>query len=334
MHEDLVPPDDIKGRSDEEIAAWKTEYDVLAGLNNLGHDVRSLGVATDIGPLRDAIVEWEPHIAFNLLEEFHGVALYDQHVAAYLELLRKPYTGCNPRGLLLAHDKALTKKILSYHRIAVPDFAVFPRGRAVRRPKELDFPLLVKSATDEASLGISQASIVHNDDKLQERVEFVHGHLNSDALVEEYIEGRELYVGVLGNRRLRTFPVWEMMFNNMPEGVAHIATAKVKWDLKYQQKHGIETTAAKNLPDGLEQQLLRLSKRIYHTLGLSGYARMDFRLTDDGKVYVLEANPNPNLAYGEDFAESAERVGLKYEVLLQRIITLGFSYPAEWKAFA
>ncbi len=331
MHEDLVPPENIEGLSDEEIADWKTEYDVVTGLSNLGHEVRPLGVSSDLGVIREAIVRWKPHIAFNLLEEFHGVAVYDQHVASYLELIQKPYTGCNPRGLLLAHDKTLSKKLLTYHRIAVPDFAVFVMRKKVKRPRRLKFPLLVKSATEEASLGISQASIVYNDEKLVDRVAFVHDQLSTDALVEEYIEGRELYVGVLGNTRLETFPIWEMLFTKMPDDVAHIATAKVKWDHKYQAKHGIITQAAKDLPGGLPTQLPRLCKRIYRILGLSGYARMDFRLSADGKVYCLEANPNPNLAYGEDFSESAERVGLSYEQLLQRILNLGFRYRALWK---
>lgn len=331
MHEDLVPPDALGEPEQRENADWKTEYDVVSELRKLGHDVRPLGVRCDLGPIRDAIVEWRPHIAFNLLEEFHGVAVYDQHMAAYLELMRQPYTGCNPRGLLLAHDKALSKKILAYHRIAVPEFVVVSRGTKFRRPKELRFPLLVKSATEDASLGISQASVVGNEAKLSDRVDFVREQLATDALVEEYIEGRELYVGVLGNRRLRTFPVWEMVFRGMPDGAAHIATAKVKWDHKYQAKYGITTEAAKHLPPGAEEQLDRLSKRIFKTLDLSGYARMDFRLTPDGKLYVLEANPNPNLARGEDFAESAARVGLKYGDLLQQILHLGFQYRAEWK---
>jgi D-alanine-D-alanine ligase len=331
MHEDLVPPASVEGLSDAQIAEWKTEYDVVTGLTNLGHEVKPLGVSRDLNVIHDAIVNWQPHIAFNLLEEFHGVTLYDQHVASFLELMRAPYTGCNPRGLMLAHDKVLCKKILSYHRIAVPDFALFARGRAVRRPKWLDFPLLVKSATEEASLGIAQASIVHNDEKLADRVAFVHDQLGTDALAEEYIDGRELYVGLLGNRRVATFPTWEMLFTNMPDGVAHIATAKVKWDHNYQQKHGITTAAAKDLPDGLAEHLPRLCRRIYRTLNMSGYARIDFRLRADGKLFVLEANPNPNLAYGEDFAESAQRVGLKYEPLLQKILNLGLSYQAEWK---
>lgn len=331
MHEALVPPASIKGLPDKEVAEWKTEYDVVAGLSNLGHDVRPLGVSNDLGVLRDAIVDWKPNIHFNLLEEFHGVTIYDQHVVSYLELMQQSYTGCNPRGLMLAHDKALSKKILTYHRVAVPDFTVFPLGRVVKRSTRLHFPLLVKSATEEASLGISQASLVTSDEKLKDRVAFIHEQLRTDALVEEYIEGRELYVGVLGNIRLTTLPIWEMLFSKMPDGVAHIATAKVKWDHDYQVRHGITTKQAKDLPVGLEEYLPKLCKRIYRLLSLSGYARLDFRLNDNGKVYLLEANPNPNLAYGEDFAESANQAGVKFEDLLHRIVNLGFRYRAGWK---
>lgn len=333
MHEALVPPASIKGISAKEMAEWKTEYDVVAGLTNLGHDARPLGVSNDLGVLRDAIVDWQPHIHFNLLEEFHGVTLYDTHVVSYLELMQQSYTGCNPRGLMLSHDKALSKKILSYHRIAVPDFAVYPIGRVIKPLRRLKFPLLVKSATEEASLGISQASIVTSDEKLKDRVAFVHEQVGTDALVEEYIEGRELYVGVMGNLRLRTLPVWEMVFTKMADGLARIATAKVKWDHDYQARHGIMTCAAAELPDGVAERLPRLCKRIYRILGLSGYARLDFRLKDDGKVYLLEANPNPNLAYGEDFAESANAAGMGFEELLQRIVNLGLGYRANWKEY-
>jgi D-alanine-D-alanine ligase len=331
MHEDLVPPQSIAGLSAKEIAPYKSEYDVSAGLENIGHEVRPMGLSSDLGVLRDAIAEWNPDIMFNLLEEFHGVAVYDQHVVGYLELMRKPYTGCNPRGLLLAHDKALTKKILSYHRIRVPDFAVFPIGQVVKRPKRLKFPLLVKSISEEGSVGIAQASIVYNDEKLTERVEFIHQQTSTEAIAEEFIEGRELYVGVIGNQRLETFPVWEMFFHKMPEDMARIATAKVKWDHEYQKKHGIETGPAEKLEPAIEDQISRLCKRVYRTLSLSGYARMDLRLTAEGQVYVLEANPNPNLEYGEDFSESAEKAGLSYEKLLSRILSLGLSYQAPWQ---
>jgi len=144
-------------------------------------------------------------------------------------------------------------------------------------------------------------------------------------------EGRELYVGVIGNQRLQTFPVWEMIFENLPEHVANIATRKVKWDVAYQKKVGIKTRRAEDLPPGVEEQIHRICKRVYRALYLSGYARMDLRLAPDGRVYVLEANPNPNLSYGEDFAESAEVVGISYEALIQRILNLGLSYRAPWR---
>ncbi|MEX2285526.1 MAG: ATP-grasp domain-containing protein [Planctomycetaceae bacterium] len=331
MHESLVPPESLDGHSEQEVLEWKTEYDVLAALRKLGHEATPLGVSNDLGVIRDAIEESKPHIIFNLLEEFHGVAHYDQHVVSYLELMRLPYTGCNPRGLLLSHDKPLCKKILTYHRIPTPQFVVFPLGKKVKPRRRLTYPLLVKSPIEDASLGIAQASIVHSDEKLKDRVEFVHEHFQTDALAEEYIEGREFYVGVLGNRRLQTLPVWELLFSKMPDDVAKIATRRVKWDLAYQKKYGIATSAAEDLPAGMAEKIARLCKRIYQVLNLSGYARMDLRMTEDGRVYVLEANPNPNLSNGEDFADSAKKAGLSYGDLLQRILTLGLNYQAAWR---
>jgi D-alanine-D-alanine ligase len=331
VHGDLVPPDSLDGYTDKEIQEWKTEFDVVSTLRTMGHDVRPLGVSDDLGKIRKEVDDWQPHIAFNLLEEFHGVSVYDQHVVSYLELLRQPYTGCNPRGLLLAHDKALCKQILAYHRILTPRFVVYPLRRTVKPTKRLSYPLVVKSVSEEASLGISQASIVTSDEKLKDRVDFVHQHVQSDALVEEYIEGRELYVAILGNQRLRTFPIWELLFTKSGDKVPLIATAKVKWDYDYQQKLGVETHAAKDLPEGAESAILKQCIRTYRALYLTGYARVDLRLAADGRAYVLEANPNPNLSYGEDFAESAEASGLKYPELLHRIITLGGSYKAAWR---
>ena len=331
MNETLVPPDTLEGYTDEEVLEWKTEFDVVHTLREMGHDTLALGVSDDLGVIRRALLKFKPHIVFNLLEEFHGVAIYDQNVVSYLELMRQPYTGCNPRGLMLAHDKALTKQLLGHHRIPTPKFAVFPRRRAIRRPKRLKYPLLVKSVNEEASLGISQASIVHNDARLKDRVRYVHESVNTDALVEEYIEGRELYVGVIGNQRLETFPVWELLFENLPDNVANIATRRVKWDEKYQKKLGVKTDKAKNLPAALENEITRLCKRTYKSLHMSGFARIDLRLGTDDKMYLLEANPNPNLSYGEDFAESAETIGISYEELLQRIMNLGLNYRAPWR---
>ncbi len=333
VQESLVPPADLKGLSESDIEACRTEYNVLSTLSNLGHEVRALGIGDRIGDLRRAVAEIRPDIVFNLLEEFSGIVTYDHYVVAYLELMRLPYTGCNPRGLMISRDKVLTKQVLAYHRIPTPKFHLFPWKAKYKAPKRPEFPLFVKSATEDASLGISQASVVHDLMRLEERVEFIHDQTQSDAIAEQYIEGRELYIGVLGNDRLQTFPVWELDFGTLAEAQAGIATRKVKWDPDYQRRHGIRTGIADDLPPALAARLATLAKRIYRALHMSGYGRMDLRLRRDGSVYVLEANANPNLTYGEDFAESAERSGLRYEALLSRIVALGKSYQPEWRLF-
>ncbi len=329
VHEDLVPPESIEGLSDAQIAPFRTEFDVFATLSNAGHDVLPVGVGNDLSVLKRAVEEFKPGLAFNLLEEFGGMGVFDAHVVSYLEMIRLPYTGCNPRGLMLARNKAIAKMIVRYHRIPAPRFHVFPlRGpnARVRKPKRLDYPLIVKSLTEEGSAGIAQASVVHDHDKLEERVRFIHRQLNTDALVETFIPGRELYVGVLGNDRLTTLPPWEVFFDKLRDGAPKIATSKVKWDDNYQKKIGLSTGPAKALPGSLAADLPKLAKRTYRALQLSGYARMDFRVTDDGHAYLLEANPNPQIMYGEDFSESAEHDGLGYEKLLEKIINLGRKY--------
>jgi D-alanine-D-alanine ligase len=327
VHKHLVPPEYTEGL-DVINAEWKMEFDVTSTLEELGHEVKVAGVHDDLGAIRAAVEEFKPDILFNLLEAFADITTFDQNVVSYLELLRLPYTGCNPRGLTLARDKSLSKKLLAYHRIPVPDFTVVRRGRKPVLSKRLSFPLMVKSLVYEASTGISQASVVENDEQLQRRVQFVHDSLGTAAIVEQFVDGRELYVGVLGNERLRVFPVWEMFFTQMPENNWRIATERVKWSTKYQQRHGIQTDEAK-LPDGMADRIGQLAKRVYRALDLSGYARIDLRLGSTGQVYVIEANPNPQLAYGEDFAESAERAGVSYEQLLERIISLGLQWQPE-----
>ena len=325
VREDLIPPETLDGVENKESQDWRTEYDVVTTLRGMGHEVRPVGVGSELGPILQAVEEYKPHVAFNLLEEFDGYPLFDQHVVSYLELNKQKYTGCNPRGLTLTHDKALAKKILAYHRIHSPRFAVFPVNRKVQRPNRLRFPLFVKSLSDEGSVGIAQASIVRDDEKLKERVNFIHRQNETPAIAEEYIEGREIYVGVIGNERLQAYTPWELIMPNLPDGAANIATGKVKWDVEYQKKVGLVTQPAV-IEEQAKKEFERLSKRVYRILGLSGYARIDYRLTQGGRMYVLEVNPNPQIAHQEDFADSAEHCGQKYEALLQKIMTLGMSY--------
>lgn len=325
LSQQLMPPETIAEGVEKEKQPWRTEYDVITTLKSMGHEVYPVGLESDLAVIIKAREEHRPHVAFNLLEDFDGHALFDQHVVSYLELLKQPYTGCNPRGLTLAHDKALTKKILSYHRIPVPGFAVFPMGQKVVRPARLKFPLFVKSVVEEGSVGIAQASVVHDDEKLAERVEFIHRSTQSHAIAEQYIEGREIYVGVIGNKKLQTYTPWELIIKNLPEGSLNIATGWSKWNADYQKKVGLMTKPADLTPE-LQRKVRRLSKRIYRHLSLSGYARMDYRLSNDGEFYLLEANPNPQIAKNEDFADSAAHCGLNYGTLLQKILTLGLSY--------
>ena len=331
MHESLIPPDSLDGYTVKQYDEFKAEFDVVQTLRKAGHEVRPIGLYDNLSELRTAIVDWKPHVAFNLLEEFQGIAKYDQHVVSFLELMRQPYTGCNPRGLTISRDKVLSKQLLSYHRIPTPHFAVFEHGKRYRIPAKLRYPLFVKSASEDASLGISQASVVSDIAKLKERIEFIHEQVRSDALVEEFIEGRELYVGVMGNDRLQTLPVWELEFGKLGEVQAAIATRRVKWDRSYQDKHGIKPMAAEGLTDAQHQYMAKLTKRICRALSLTGYARMDFRMRQDGSVFVLEANANPNLSHDEDFAQSALSVGIQYDELLERILRFGINYRSAWR---
>jgi len=321
MHPDFVPPDSTDGHTAQEINKWKTEYDVVSTLRAAGHDVHPLGVQEEIKPVRDEIEEFKPHVVFTLLEEFHYQTGYDQHIASFLELMKVPYTGCNPRGLVLARGKDLSKTLVHHRRIAVPAFAVFPMHRKVKRPARLALPLIVKSLNEDGSHGISQASIVDTDEKLAERVAFIHERIETAAIAEQFIEGRELYVGVLGNNRLQALPVWELKFGTM--GGDHIATEKVKHDTNYQERVGIVDGPAKGLAPDVSARIQRTAKRIYRTLGLDGYARIDFRLASDGTPYFIEANPNPEIAKSQEFATAARHDGLDYPDLLHRILALG-----------
>ncbi len=319
----LLPPDSLEGHTEQQINVWKTEYDVVSTLRTAGHEVRPLGVYDELKLIRDEIENWKPHVVFSLLEHFHGDVMYDQNVASLLELMRIPYTGCKSRGLVLARGKDLSKTLVHYHRISVPAFAVFPMGRKVRRPPRLALPLIVKSVSEDASIAISQASVVDSDEKLAERVAFIHQRVGTAAIAEQYIEGRELYVGVLGNDRLRVLPVWELEFSNMAAGAWHIATEKVKHDTGYQERRGILQGPAKDLSPELYARIQRTAKRIYRTLELDGYARIDFRLAADGTLYFLEANPNPEIAESQEFATAALHDGISYPELLHRIVALG-----------
>jgi D-alanine-D-alanine ligase len=319
----LLPPDSLEGYSAKEILDWRTEYDVVQTLRRSGHEVKTLGVQYDLTPIRETLDSWKADIVFNMLDSFHGETIYCQNVASLLELMRVPYTGCNPRGLVLAQGKDLSKKLVKYHRIPAPAFAVFPMRQKVSRPAKLRYPLIVKSLIEDASLGISQASVVESDEKLEERVAFIHERIHTAAIAEEYIDGREIYVGVFGDGRLRALPVWELQFTKLPVGALPIATERVKFNPAYQERCGVTTGPAADLSPALQARIQTMAKRICRTLDMDGYARIDFRLAADGTPYFIEANPNPEIAEHEEFAEAARHDGIEYADLLNRILALG-----------
>lgn len=326
--EDSTPPSRLAGRSAKEIAGWRMEFDLVRAMRARGHEVTCVEPKGEIDPIRDAVEGGRPHVVFNMLEDFHGFVEFEANVPALLELLQVPFTGCNPRGLAIARDKALTKTILAREGIAAPGFAVFPRGQRVR-PPALGYPLLVKSLTEEASAGLAHGSLVRDSKRLKDRVAFVHETVSSDAIAEEYVPGREVSVAVLGNGRPRAFPPRELVLSGLPPEAPRFATARVKWDEAYRKRHGIRSRAVRLAP-AEARRLERIGTRAYRSLGLSGYARIDLRLRADGVPFVLEANPNPDLSRADDFALSARAAGIPYEDLVDRILRLGIAYHRAW----
>ena len=288
-HAYMIPPDDVKSRDDSRIESFRTEFDIKEALLTLGHDFIIVGLSDDITPVRKAIEEWKPDIVFNLMEAFAENGALAYYVVSYLEMLGIPYTGCNPRGLLLAGDKALSKQLLTYHRIRVPNFYTLPRGKKIslNRIAKYPYPMIVKSTVEQGSVGISQASLVFSPEELRQRAEHVFSTLDGDAIAEQYIEGRELYVTVMGDKRLQVFPIRELVFDNIDDTMHRIATYNVKWNEKYRDRWGIGYQFARNLPTKVSETIPKLAKRIYRILDISSYARLDLRLTEDGKIYVL-----------------------------------------------
>lgn len=319
------PPDDHDYTEYFKHPDWFTESAVVETLQLNGHTVRTVGIFNCVKPLVAEIEARPPDIVFNLVELFMDKAHLDKNIPALLELLNIPYTGCGPLGMALCNNKAMTKKILSYHRIKVPEFQVFRPGHRVWLPKKLGFPMIVKPLREEASTGISQSSHVTTVDQFHERIRFIHDKFRMPALAERYIEGRELYVGILGHRRLRAFPIREMVFRNVPSDQPRIATYKAKWDMAYREKWGIDSLFANDLSNGTARKIVHICKRAYRALNIDSYARFDCRLAPNGDLYILEGNANPELAMADEFAEAAHRGGMAYNTLLHQIIRLGLT---------
>jgi D-alanine-D-alanine ligase len=304
---------------------WETEANVMAALKELGHTAEHLAIFDDVDLVRQKMESFQPDALFNLVEQFKNNPGFDQNIVSLLEMLGVPFTGCGSTGLTLCKHKGISKKILGHHGIPTPNFLVIPRGQRIGGPGKLKFPILVKPVKEEASYGISRNSFVQNDEQFRERVGFIHEKYKSDAIAEEYIEGRELYVSIMGNVKLTVFPIRELVFKEVPPNEPRIATYKAKWDEKYRKRCGLEGQFAENLDPMLVKEIEKMCKDIYRLLTIDGYARIDLRLTTDNKPYFIEANPNPHLAADEDFAQSGLKAGFKYPELIQTIVRLGMS---------
>jgi len=299
-----------------------TEADVMESLLRLGHSVETLAVFDNVTHIVEKLQTCLPDVVFNLSESFHHNRAYEPNILALLELMKVRYTGSGPDALLLCKDKAIAKKILAYHHVRVPGFVVSPRLSPLRRLKRFKYPAFVKPRNEESSDGISRASFARNEGEAIERAQFIHQKFGCDALIEEYIEGRELYVSVLGNRRLTVFPAREVFFDNMPAEVPRFATYHAKWNDAYRKKWGITNGAARELPPKVEEDLRTIARNIYGWLKIRGCGRMDFRLTPKSELFVIEVNPNPSLSQDEDFAQSAAAAGMDYDSLITAILSL------------
>ena len=308
---------------------WKTEANVLAALNDLGYAIEHLAIFDNLDLLRQKLETFQQDIIFNLADQFRNNRAFDQNIVSFLEMHGLPFTGCSSTGLTLCKHKGISKKILGYHRIRVPEFVMIVRGQRITRPRRLKLPVLVKPLKEEASYGIAQASFVETDEQFKERVQFVHEKFGCDAIAEEYIAGRELYVSLLGNFRLQVFPIRELVFTEVPPDEPRIATYKAKWNEEYRKRWGLKNQFAEDIDPAIARKIELTCRRIYRLLTIDGYARLDLRLTPNNEIYFIEANPNPALAADEDFAQSALKANLPYAQLIDRIVRLGMSAVRE-----
>ena len=299
-----------------------TEADIVESLTRLGHSVETLAVFDSVAQVVERLEASAPDVVFNLSESFHNDRAHEPNIPALLELMEVPYTGSGPDALLLCKDKAVTKKVLAYHHVRVPGFVISHRLSPLRRLKNFRFPAFVKPRYEESSDGISKASFARDEREAVERAQFIHQKFNCDALIEEYIEGRELYLSVLGTRQLTVFPPREVFFDNMPADAPRFATYHAKWNDAYRRKWGITNGAARELPPEIEGDLRKLARNVYRWLKIRGCGRLDVRLTPQGEIFVIEANPNPALAQDEDFAQSAAAGGVTYDALIAAMLEM------------
>lgn len=325
-------PADHERQMRVEVAAWEDdepemEYQIADALIENGHEVLLAGVHGDLHEMRLALADWQPDLVFNSAEAFHDDERLEYLFPAMLEAEGYHYTGSPPLALLVSRNKAMSKKILAYHGIRVPGFVTYRTHERVEAAPDLRFPLIVKPLQSDASLGIAQASVVQDLAALAERVVFIHERFGQPAIAEEFVDGRELYVSIIGNAdRLEILPITEMVFDkdkSLPE--ERIATRFAKWDEAYRERRGIKNVFARPISKAARARIEEVCRTAYRALWLRDYARLDVRLAPDGEVWFLEANANPFISYGHDVANAALKAGMNYYQFVQRIVDEAFA---------
>lgn len=327
VHDPPAPDEEYVRRMREE-PDWRTEGHVVDALRELGHEVHLGAIWKNAREVVDLVERIQPDLVWNFVQTFHGSRYFESNIAGVLELCRVSYTGCGHRALMLCQDKALSKKILKHHRVPIAPFLVSHRSKPLKKLSKSMFPVLVKPLAEEGSVGISRDSFAETEEQALARTTFLHERLKGDVIIEQYVQGREIYVGVIGNDRLSVLPPRELVFTKVPEGEPKFASYKAKWDDGYRERWGIRNTFAENLPEPVQRALATTAKRVYRVLQMRGYGRIDLRLSEDGRITVVEANPNPEIAKGEDLAEAAAKIGLAYPDLVERIVLLGLASRA------
>lgn len=310
-----------------EVARWhvdepEMEYQIADALRERGHEVFLVGINSDVAYLIHRLAELEPELVFNATEAFRGDPKLDHVVPTVLEAEGYRYTGSPPVALLVSRNKAMSKKVLAHHGIRVPKFISFRPGETVAAPPDLRFPLIVKPLQSDASAGIAQASVVPDAAALGERVTFIHDRFHQPAIAEEFIDGRELYVSMIGNgETLQLLPVTEMVFDKRktrPE--ERIATRLAKWDEGYRTRKGIRNVFARPISQAGRAKIEATCRTAFRVLWLRDYARLDVRLTADDEVWFIEANANPFISYGHDVANAAAKTGMDYYQFVQSLV--------------
>lgn len=301
----------------------EVEDEVAETLGKLGHEAVMHELDGSPRSLM-SLVRIDCDLVFNLSESFGDDDTADFRIAAFLDLLGKPYTGSGAQGLLLAQDKAIAKKIFAFHGIHTPVFARCYRGR-LDFSHDLHFPVIVKPAREDGSIGIEFSAVVTSIRELMERMDWLHAHFDSPVLIEEYIDGREMYVGVLGNDKPEALPVVELDLSKLPDGTPRIAAAEVKWGKGTAAYRDTKSIVPTDLPEEIVLSLQQTAVAAYQALELRDYGRVDMRLKEDGTVHVIEVNPNPWLSSRAELALAARKSGRTYAQLIEEIVSLALA---------